>query len=124
MPTALNLPQYAPNQAERQKNLERMRKAYAYTMTYKGKIATVNKLPRWEKPGLYYYWRALLNMAGLVTSLPLTLWKLVRHKWLGAPFKSPQDYIFFPFAPYPDRAFREDFQADRYLGLQLVAGDF
>ncbi len=122
MSNKLSLPQFSSDKAARTASLDRMRKAYAFTLTYDGHIATVNELPKWEKPGWYYQFKALGNALGLVPSLPVTLWKTIKYKLFQCQYKKPADYIYFPFSPYPDRAFRNDFFNDRYFSQQCVMG--
>src|SRR5271169_4020673 len=85
MSIVLTLPQLDPDKLARKAQLDKLRKAYAYTLTYGGFIATVNQLPKWEKPGLYYAFKALINIAGLIPSFPGVLWKAIKHGLMGTP---------------------------------------
>ena len=122
MPNALMLPQHDPDPFGRKTHLQEMRERYAYSLTYDGYIATINQLPKCEKPGWYYKYQLFGNIAGLVPSLPSLLWKTLKHGLLGKPFESFDDYIFFPHSRFPDPAFRKDFWNDLYFGRQCVAG--
>lgn len=122
MSTGLALPQFDSDPTGRKAQLEKMRQRYAYSLTYDGSIATVNQLPSCEKPGLYYNVKALINLAGLIPSLPGALWKVIKHGLMGQPFKQVKDYIFFGLTPFPNPALREDFWNDLYFGRQCVAG--
>ncbi len=122
MPTALLLPQHDTDPSGRKNHLQEMREKYAYSLTYDGYIATINQLPDCEKPGWYYKYQLFRNIAGLIPSLPSLLWKTIKHRWLGKPFESFDDYIFFPHSRFPDPEFRKDFWGDLYFGRQCVAG--
>jgi arachidonate 15-lipoxygenase len=121
LPT-LTLPQFDQDKKERDEQLERMRMKYAYSLTYNGQIATINELPKCEKPGAYYYFKALSNALGLLPSLPGVLWKTLKHGLLGVPFKRVEDYIFFGLSPFPDPKLRTDLWNDKYMAHQCVAG--
>jgi len=121
LPT-LTLPQFDQDKSERERELEQMRIKYAYSLTYDGHIATVNQLPKCEKPGAYYQVKALSNMLGLLPSLPGVLWKTFKHGFLKMPFKRVEDYIFFGLTPFPDPKLRTDLWNDKYMARQSVAG--
>jgi len=123
MQTKLCLPQDAgADSDERQKSLETMRKLYAYTLTYDGYIATINKLPEREKPGLGYKLKAAKNLAGLLPSLPSIASKWVKHKLLKKPFNHFTDYLFYNHSPIPNPEMWQHFSQEQYLGYQRVAG--
>lgn len=121
LPT-LTLPQFDQNKSERQKQLEHMRIAYAYSLTYDGQIATINQLPKCEKQGAYYQFKALSNMLGLLPSIPGLLWKTLKHGVFKAPFKQVEDYIFFGLTAFPDPQLPTDLWNDRTMAHQYIAG--
>lgn len=121
LPT-LTLPQFDQNIKERQKQLEQMRIKYVYSLTYDGQFATINQLPPFEKPGAYYQIKALLNLIGLLPSLPCVLWKALKHGLLKIPFKRVEDYNFFGLTSFPEPKLRIGLWDDHYLGRQCVAG--
>lgn len=119
----LSLPQYsASNNQQRQDELADMRKLYAFSMTYDGYIATINKLPAREKAGFYYQSHAACNLLGLIPSVPSIIAKWVKHKVLKKPFTQYEDYLFYKNSPVPNPQMWKNFQRDQYLGYQRVAG--
>lgn len=110
------------NKAQRNTYLEKMRKEYAFSLTYNGQIATINKLPKREKPTLNYNLKLAANMAGTVTSLPGLAKRYFKFSVLKRPFKKYSDYLFFKRAPFPNVKMRDNFWDDQYLGYQRLAG--
>lgn len=123
MSNSLLLPQFdKDNQQERSDYLKKMQKLYAYTLTYDGHIATINKLPKREEPTLRYKFKSLLNLAGTIPSLPSFLINRLKFKTLKLPYKKYDDYFFYSHSPFPNSEMRENFLDNKYLGYQRVAG--
>ncbi|TBR42185.1 lipoxygenase [Marinomonas agarivorans] len=120
---SLSLPQFdQDNQQKREDYLKKMQKLYAYTLTYDGNIATINTLPDQEKTTLRYKFKALLNMAGTIPSLPSFLVNRIKFKMLKKPYEKFDDYFFYKHSPFPNPEMRENFLNNKYLGYQRVAG--
>ncbi len=121
--TKLSLPQQdGENKEQRLKSLEKTRAEYAFSLTYNGQIATINKLPKQEKPTLKYNLKLAANMAGTVTSLPGLAKRYFKFSVLKRPFKKYSDYLFFKRAPFPNIQMRDNFWDNQYLGYQRLAG--
>ena len=120
---SLSLPQHDPlRRSRRNARLQKMQKLYAFSLTYNGNIATIDRLPRRERPGLYYYLQSVKRMLPLIPSLPGLFLKFIKFGFLGRPFEKSEDYFFFDRTPFPDPDFRENFRDDFYFGRQCVAG--
>jgi len=102
--------------------LKSMRQEYAFSLTYNGQIATINKLPQREKPTFYYNFKLASNLAGTLTSLPGLAKRFFKFSVLKQPFKKYNDYLFFKRAPFPNVTMRDNFWDDQYLGYQRLAG--
>jgi len=122
MPALLNLPQNANDPSSRAAHLEKMRQRYAFSLTYGGQIATINKLPPNEKSGLYYQMKGLAHVSGLLPSIPGFIWKSLKHGLLGIPFKNPDSYNFFGLSTTGSDKFRKNYANDAYFAFQCVAG--
>lgn len=118
----LILPQDDSNKAQRTEYLEKMRTEYAFSLTYNGQIATINKLPKREKPTLEYQLKLAANMAGALTSVPSLIKRYVKFSVLKKPFKKYSDYLFFKNASFPNTEMRDNIWDNQYLGYQRVAG--
>lgn len=120
---SLSLPQFDhDNQQVRKDYLKRMQELYAYTLTYDGNIATINKLPQREKTTLRYKIKSIINLAGIIPSLPAFLINRIKFKILKRPYEKYDDYFFYPNSPFPNSTMRENFLDNKYLGYQRVAG--
>lgn len=118
----LTLPQFDQDSKKRQKEIERMRIKYAYSLTYDGQIATINQLPKCESGGTYYNFKLVSNALGLLPSLPGFLWKVFKHGILRMPFKRVEDYNFFGLVAFSEPELRTDLWSDSLMALQCVAG--
>ena len=120
---ALLLPQFdRDNDKSRSEYLKEMQRLYAFTLTYDGHIATINKLPKREEPTLGYKAKSLLHLIGVVPSLPSFLVKRFKFKTLKMPYKKYNDYLFYGQSPFPNKEMRDNFLDNKYLGYQRVAG--
>ncbi|BFM50626.1 lipoxygenase family protein [Marinomonas sp. THO17] len=123
MKQVLALPQVdVQNSQSRKDYLQKMQKLYAFTLTYDGQIATINSLPDREKTTFYYKLKSILNLAGLLPSLPSFLINRIKFKYLKRPFTRFDDYFFYSKSPFPNPEMRENFLDNKYLGYQRVAG--
>ena len=118
----LYLSQNEPCKKQRLRHLAKMQKRYAFSLTYRGQIATINKLPVAEKPNLYYFYKAFTHLAKTATSLPRVIIQKIKYKLFNTTFNQYSDYLFFANAPIPNKQMWENFEDNKYLGYQRVAG--
>ena len=119
MSIQLLLPQHdQQRKKQREQYLKEMRELYAYQLTYKGNIATINKIPKQQEFSLNYNLHAMAKLLSLLASLP----RLILALFKRYPYQTVKDYVFFNEASYPDREFLNNFKQDVYFGLQRVAG--
>lgn len=110
----LRLPQNdLADKSQRQQHLKKMQQDYAFSLTYHGQIATLDKMPAQEKPPLSYYLKLSANMTGTLTSLPGLAKRYVKFSLLKQPFKKYDDYLFFKRAPFANKKMRDNFWDDQ-----------